>query len=234
MALTEPSGTEFADESRIRDSPSVQIALTLVLVYVGLGLAGGNLLELPFDVAWPFMQINQLVWEGWIWMLFTAMFLHADIVHLSGNLLFLLVFGTSLEEQVSRSRWWVTYFVSGLTGNLAFLFLGPLLGQEIAVGASGAVWGLLGAAGGLRGTMAIVIFAGFNIFAGGGFLAHAGGLFMGLFLRRWGGTILWAWSGVILLNRKRVRETVTRLIRALRVRESGAPVLRRFPLRHGL
>lgn len=160
------------------------MALTLVLVYVGFALAGGSL-ELRFEVAWPFMQINPLVWEGWVWMLFTAMFLHADIIHLSGNVLFLLVFGTSLEEQVSRARWWATYLASGLAGNLAFLFLGPLLGQEIAVGASGAVWGLLGAAGGLKGTMAIVVFAGFNIFAGGGFLAHAGGLFMGLFLRRW-------------------------------------------------
>ena len=91
---------------------------------------------------------------------------------------------------MSRARWWATYFASGLAGNLAFLFLGALLDQQIAVGASGAVWGLLGAAGGLKGTMAIVVFAGFNIFAGGGFLAHAGGLFMGLFLRRWWDDIL--------------------------------------------
>lgn len=181
--MTEGTGMGLPD-SRIRDSPSVQMAVTLVLVYVGLSIAGGSLVLNP-DVAWPFMQVNFLVWEGWVWMLFTAMFLHADLVHLAGNLLFLLVFGTSLEEQVSRARWWATYLASGLAGNLAFLFLGPFLGQEIAVGASGAIWGLLGAAGGLRGTMAIVIFAGFNIFAGGGFLAHAGGLVMGLFLRQW-------------------------------------------------
>jgi len=159
------------------------MALTLVLVYTILGLVGGDLLQLPDNVAWPLMQINQLVWRGWVWMLFTAMFLHLDIIHLAGNVLFLLIFGTSLEEQVSRTRWWATCLASGLAGNLAFLFLGGL--QGAAVGASGAVWGLLGAAGGLKGTMAIVVFAGFNIFAGGGFLAHAGGLFMGLFLRRW-------------------------------------------------
>ena len=182
--MTETTGMGYPDESRIRDSPSVQMAMTLLAVYVGVALAGGSL-ELNPDVAWPFMQINQLVWRGWVWMLFTAMFLHADIIHLSGNVLFLLIFGTSLEEQVSRARWWATYFASGLAGNLAFLFLGALLDQQIAVGASGAVYGLLGAAGGLKGTMAIIVFAGFNIFAGGGFLAHAGGLFMGLFLRRW-------------------------------------------------
>ena len=94
--VTETTGTGYPDESRIRDSPSVQMAVTLLAVYVGFALAGGSL-ELNPDVAWPFMQINQLVWRGWVWMLFTAMFLHADIIHLSGNVLFLLIFGTSLE-----------------------------------------------------------------------------------------------------------------------------------------
>ena len=171
--------------SRIRDSPSVWMAVTLIILYIVFGVLGGDLVNLNLDVAFPFVQVNDLVWMGWVWMLFTAMFLHADPVHLFGNVMFLLVFGTSLEEQVSGTRWLITYFASGLTGSLAFLLVGPLLGQGIALGASGAIWGLLGAAGGLRGTMAVVLFAGFNIFAGGGFLAHAGGLAMGLVLRRW-------------------------------------------------
>ena len=171
--------------SRIRDSPSVWMAVTLIILYIVFGVLGGDLVNLNLDVAFPFVQVNELVWRGWVWMLFTAMFLHADPVHLLGNVMFLLVFGTSLEEQVSGTRWLITYFASGLTGSLAFLLVGPLLGQGIALGASGAIWGLLGAAGGLRGTMAVVLFAGFNIFAGGGFLAHAGGLAMGLVLRRW-------------------------------------------------
>ncbi len=161
------------------------MAATLVVVYIIFGILGGDLVNLSPDVAFPFVQVNELVWRGWVWMLFTAMFLHANPVHLFGNVMFLLVFGTSLEEQVSRTRWLITYFASGLTGNLAFLVIGPLLGQGAALGASGAIWGLLGAAGGLRGTVAVVLFAGFNIFAGGGFLAHAGGLVMGLALRRW-------------------------------------------------
>ncbi|HEY4822646.1 MAG TPA: rhomboid family intramembrane serine protease [Candidatus Bathyarchaeia archaeon] len=179
------TGTGLAGESRIRDSPSVWMAVTLIILYVVFGVLGGDLVNLNLDVAFPFVQVNELVWRGWVWMLFTAMFLHADPVHLLGNVMFLLVFGTSLEEQVSGTRWLITYFASGLTGSLAFLLVGPLLGQGIALGASGAIWGLLGAAGGLRGTMAVVLFAGFNIFAGGGFLAHAGGLAMGLVLRRW-------------------------------------------------
>lgn len=114
-------------------------------------------------------------------MLFTAMFLHANPSHLGGNVLFLLIFGTSLEEQVSTRKWFVTYFTSGLVGNITFLFLG---GDAIGVGASGAIWGLLAAAGGIRGLVGMMFYLGLNIFAGGGFLAHAGGLVAGLALRR--------------------------------------------------
>ncbi len=161
------------------------MAAILVVVYVAFGVIGGNLLDLNIDVAYPFVQVNRLVWQGWVWMLFTAMFLHVNLIHLFGNVLFLLVFGTSLEEQVSRTRWLVTYFSAGLVGNLAFLFIGPLLHEDIALGASGAVYGLLGAAGGLRGAIAVIFLAGLNLFAGGGILAHLGGLLVGLALRQW-------------------------------------------------
>jgi len=137
-------------------------------------------LSLNPQAAYPLVQDNAAVWHGAFWMLFTAMFLHADIVHLGGNLIFLLIFGTSLEEQTSRGRWLIVYFVSGLVGNLFFLILG---GDAVGLGASGAIWGLLGAAGGLRGLVGMIFYAGVNLFAGGGFLAHAGGLAAGLSLR---------------------------------------------------
>jgi hypothetical protein len=113
-------------------------------------------------------------------MLFTSMFLHADILHIGGNVLFLLRFGTALEEQVSAGRWVLTYLASGLVGNLTFLVLG---GDAIGLGASGAIWGLLAAAGGMRGLVGMIFYGGLNIFAGGGVLAHAGGLLAGLAIR---------------------------------------------------
>jgi membrane associated rhomboid family serine protease len=152
----------------------------LVLVYITTGILGGNLLSLNYNFAYPLTQVNQLVWSGDIWMLFTSLFLHANPVHLGGNLLFLLIFGTSLEEQISGKRWMVTYFASGITGNIAFLLLG---GDAIGVGASGAIWGLLATAGGVRGLIGMMFYIGLNLFAGGGFLAHAGGLLAGLALR---------------------------------------------------
>jgi len=156
------------------------MATILVLVYLVTGILGGDLLNLNMDFAYPFVQVNQAVWSGAVWMLVTSLFLHANPLHLVGNVLFLLIFGTSLEEHVSRKRWFTGYFASGLAGNFAFLFLG---GNEIGLGASGAIWGLLALAGGLKGLVGMIFFIGLDLFAGGGFLAHAGGLLAGLLLR---------------------------------------------------
>ena len=166
--------------SRLSESPSVWMATILVIIYVTTGILAGNFLEPDLSVVYPFLQVNAEVWHGAIWMLFTSMFLHANLLHLGGNVFFLLLFGTALEEQVSVNRWIITYFTSGLAGNIAFLFLG---GDAVGVGASGAIWGLLAAAGGIRGLVGIVFYGGLDIFAGGGFLAHAGGLVAGLVLR---------------------------------------------------
>jgi len=122
-------------------------------------------------------------------MLFTSLFLHANLVHLGGNVLFLLVFGTSLEEQVSRNRWLLIYVASGLTGNIAFLILGPFLGQEIGLGASGAIYGLLGASGGFKGAFIMIFLLGLNLFSGGGEIAHVAGLLAGLAFHYWGDSL---------------------------------------------
>lgn len=156
------------------------MATVLVIIYVTTAILTGDLFTPDLGVVYPLVQVNADVWHGAIWMLFTSMFLHANLLHLGGNVFFLLLFGTALEEQVSVKRWLITYFASGLVGNIAFLFLG---GDAIGLGASGAIWGLLAAAGGVRGLVGMVFLAGLDIFAGGGFLAHAGGLLAGLALR---------------------------------------------------
>jgi len=154
---------EQGQSSRIRDSPTVQMSLVLVSVYLLFGAWGGDFLNLvqPKSPALPFVQDNVAVRQGGVWMLFTSMFLHANLLHLGGNLLFLLIFGTVLEEQVSRKRWLVTFLVCGL----------------------------LGAAGGARGAIAMIFLLGLNLFAGGGELAHTFGLVSGILLHEWGDSV---------------------------------------------
>jgi len=156
------------------------MATILVIIYVTTAIVAGDIFEPDLNAVYPFVQVNPEIWHGAVWMLFTSMFLHANLLHLGGNVFFLLLFGTALEEQVSVERWLVTYFGSGLAGNVLFLLLLP---DAIGVGASGAIWGLLAAAGGFRGLIGMIFLGGLDIFAGGGFLAHAGGLLAGLALR---------------------------------------------------
>ena len=156
------------------------MATVLVIIYATTAILAGDIIEPDLTVVYPFLQVNALVWRGAVWMLLTSMFLHADLLHLSGNVFFLLLFGTALEEQASVGRWMITYITSGLVGNVAFLLLG---GNAVGLGASGAIWGLLAAAGGVRGLIGMIFYGGLNIFSGGGFLAHAGGLLAGLVLR---------------------------------------------------
>ena len=206
-----PDGSTTApsnSQSRISGSISVQMCLVLLVVYVFFGLVGGDLSSLnpgPPGVisgcpTWQglasfFVQNNCLVMQGWVWMLFTSLFLHASILHLGGNLLFLLIFGTALEEKVSRQLWLIAFVASGLSGNVAFLVLGPLLGAIVGLGASGAIYGLLGAAGGIRGAFLMIILLGLNLFAGGGEIAHVAGLLAGLAFHRWANQLTRMLSG---------------------------------------
>ena len=88
-------------------------------------------------------QVNGLVlYYGAYYQLLTAMFVHATIVHLAGNMLFLLVFGLRGEEMFSLPEFLAIYIFGGLAGNVLSLSLGPNL---VSVGASGAIFAMFGA-----------------------------------------------------------------------------------------
>jgi membrane associated rhomboid family serine protease len=81
--------------------------------------------------------------DGEVWRLVTAGFLHAGLIHLAFNMLALYILGGLLEPAVGKLRFSLIYFVSLLAGSFGALLLQPV-GQT--VGASGAVFGLMGAA----------------------------------------------------------------------------------------
>jgi len=80
---------------------------------------------------------------GEVSRLFTAMFLHADLGHLAGNMFFLYTFGDNVEERFGAARFALLYFTSGIASALAFFILTP--SALAAIGASGAISGVLGA-----------------------------------------------------------------------------------------
>lgn len=81
--------------------------------------------------------------------LVTSMFLHGDLLHLLGNMFFLLTVGPSLEDRMGRAAFLATYLVTGLAGSVAHIVmaLGPLssMAEIPTIGASGAISGLMGA-----------------------------------------------------------------------------------------
>jgi rhomboid protease GluP len=77
------------------------------------------------------------------WRLVTAMFLHAGIVHLLFNMYALYLFGYLVEGVFGWRRFLAIYFVAGFLASVVSFAFGPV--QEVGVGASGAIFGLLGA-----------------------------------------------------------------------------------------
>lgn len=158
-------------------------------VYILLAFASGDPLVIDSRLLAVFGQLNIAVLHGWYWQLFTSIFVHANLLHLLGNMFFLLIFGLRAETLFGRLRYLLVYFVSGLSGSLLTLLMGPYV---ISVGASGAIFGLFGAnaayvrsrvnqsiLGALIYSLYLFIF---NLGANVNILAHFGGLIVGLII----------------------------------------------------
>ncbi|MEX1179182.1 MAG: rhomboid family intramembrane serine protease [Nitriliruptor sp.] len=76
--------------------------------------------------------------------LLTAMFLHGNLAHLLGNLLFLWVFGNNVEDRLGRLRFVLFYLAGGVAATMAFALFNPDTTTPL-VGASGAIAAILGA-----------------------------------------------------------------------------------------
>jgi rhomboid protease GluP len=167
----------------------VLIALNIAVYILG-AIIGGNALETGWRFYSVWGQYNAMVlFDGAYYQLFTSMFVHASIVHLAGNLMFLLIFGLRAEEMFSLSEYLGIYFIGGLTGNLLSLAFGP---DFLSVGASGAIFAIFGATiiydrkTMQQSIIGALVFAFFlfiiNMGEGVNILATLGGLVFGLFV----------------------------------------------------
>jgi membrane associated rhomboid family serine protease len=85
-----------------------------------------------------FSQNNLLA--GRVWTIFTAIFVHASPIHLFGNMLFLFVFGNTLEKMIGRNNHLLVFFLGGFTAFLlSMFFFSPDTGM---LGASAAIFTL--------------------------------------------------------------------------------------------
>jgi rhomboid protease GluP len=175
-----------------------------VTVYLAVAIAGQSygyplnvgLVTQPFEVVGEGALVPALVARGEVWRLASSMFLHAGFIHLALNMLSLYFLGAFVEVAFGRARFLVLYLTSGLAGGLAYLYFGAFDGS--VVGASGAIFGLLGGVLGYslrRGTFSwqnplirqLLILTVLNLYIGFSIpnisnAAHIGGLLSGLAL----------------------------------------------------
>lgn len=132
---------------------------------------------------------------GEYYRLFTAMFLHAGVDHIFSNMILLFFMGEIIESKIGSVRYSILYVLSGVLGNVASYIYSLKVSPHTSIGASGAVFGLIG----MFTIMAIIkykgievpkkrlvlmlifcIYSSFDAYVD--FVAHFGGLATGLLL----------------------------------------------------
>lgn len=144
------------------------------------------------------MYVPRVQEDGEIYRLFTSMFLHFGFQHLMNNMVVLILVGWNLELEIGKIRFLLIYILSGLGGNILSSWWEVLTADyAISAGASGAIFGIIGAllyvairnhgrigeiSG--RGLVFMILISLYYGFSSGGVdnMAHIGGLLTGFVL----------------------------------------------------
>ncbi|MSQ07726.1 MAG: rhomboid family intramembrane serine protease [Dehalococcoidia bacterium] len=133
----------------LRESPVTWAIIAVnILLWIGLTITGGsentiNLYHWGAKYGGGPDSLLSGILDGEWWRLIVPVFLHAGIFHLVANTFGLVAFGGTIERIFGSVSFAAIYLLSGVLGNVASLWWGPDLG----VGASGAVFGMIGAFG---------------------------------------------------------------------------------------
>jgi len=175
--------------SELKKSPTKILIIINILTYILTSLMSNSYIQTSQNVMIIFGQANFMVLKGHLWQLITSIFIHANIIHLFGNMVFLIIFGLGAEVIYGNKNFYIIYFISGIFGSILSLFMGL---NTISVGASGALFGIFGAVTINSGRMnfqsvllALIYstyFLMINIGENVNVLAHIGGLLVGIIL----------------------------------------------------
>lgn len=177
-----PAVVTAINRARRSDGPVVTwsiIGVTAAVFLLQLVSNGGVITALSY---WP--PLTELE----PWRMLTSVFVHSEqsFLHILFNMYSLFIFGRIIEQLLGRARFLALYLISGLGGSVAVLLISPLTN---VVGASGAIFGLLGAffviQRGLGGNnVQLLLVLGLNlvigfVIPGIAWQAHLGGLIAG-------------------------------------------------------
>jgi len=117
------------------------IILICVLVYAFFNIVPADEVDDLYD-AFGFSGDN--VMQGRFWTPVTSIFVHGGVLHLLFNMVAFFFFGRALEEDMDKGKFLAIFILGGVVGNFFSLFYYP--SYEIFVGASGAIFTIMGVA----------------------------------------------------------------------------------------
>lgn len=141
---------QFGPDPRLEYS---RICKILILLNVGVYLLGvtGDITGINSFNTYSLLKAFGLfpasvVHQGMFWTPFTYMFLHGGAIHLVFNMLAIYLLGPDLEQTFGRKKFLGIYLLSGWLGGIGFVVISYLIQGQLTpcVGASGAIFGLLG------------------------------------------------------------------------------------------
>ncbi|WP_461207689.1 rhomboid family intramembrane serine protease [Clostridium sp. DL1XJH146] len=114
-----------------------------ILMFIVTAFFSSSIFSIDANVLVVFgAKVNSLIEKGQYYRLITAAFLHGGILHLLVNMYALRALGPLVERVYGRNKFIAIYFVAGIVGNI---FSYSFVHNSLSVGASGAIFGLLGA-----------------------------------------------------------------------------------------
>jgi len=137
--------TQVRTMRSLESEPRLTYALIAanVIAFLGVVASGGTLFRGGGPLTVDGALSGSFVADGEWWRLLTSGFLHAGLFHLFLNMFILYVLGSMLEPAIGKVRFALVYFAALLSGSFGALLLSP---DALTLGASGAVFGLMGAA----------------------------------------------------------------------------------------
>ena len=135
---------EETKKNRFRDYKVTYTLIALnIVIFILSAIFSKNILSIDTYVLINMgAKVNELINHGQVWRLLTCAFLHGGIMHIAFNMYALKIIGSEVEYAYGRKKYLIIYFISALGGSAFSYIFSP---YSISVGASGAIFGLLGA-----------------------------------------------------------------------------------------
>ncbi|MEX0920465.1 MAG: rhomboid family intramembrane serine protease [Candidatus Pacearchaeota archaeon] len=125
----------------------LSVNLTLILINVVTFIAFAIMIALDVPIDNIAIKPSNILQGEYLWTFVTSMFMHAGFFHLFVNMFSLFFLGSLIEKIIGPRRYFLFYMISGLFAGLLFVLMSLVFTSDLntfAVGASGALFGLVG------------------------------------------------------------------------------------------